>query len=108
MTSNQQNELESRLLAVLKELERQEQVSTNYPPHVLQFADEMKQIHEYVELAGEYGLAYESLVATIESHPFVLTGKAAISLLEIGLLLGFKTDRKEDRHFDRRQNSRQV
>jgi hypothetical protein len=105
MNANQREQIEIRLLTVLKELESQEKVSANYPPHVLQFSDEMKQIHEYVELAGEYGLAYESLVATIESNPFVLSGKAVISLLELGLLFGFKTDRKEDLPFDRRHNS---
>jgi hypothetical protein len=61
----------------------------------------MKQIREFVEV-GEYGIAYESMVADIEALPFVLSGKAAVSLLELGLLFGYKTDRDEDREFDRR------
>lgn len=61
----------------------------------------MKQIREFVEV-GEYGIAYESMVAHLEALPFVLSGKAAVSLLELGLLFGFKTEREEDREFDRR------
>lgn len=88
---------------VLNEVERQKHVAAHYPPNVLQFADQMKQIHEYIEFASEYGIAYESLVATLEAFPFVLSGKVAVALLELGLLLGFKTDRKGDIAFDRRQ-----
>jgi hypothetical protein len=102
MNDDLRNELESRLLRVLTELEKQEGVSSSYPSGVLAFVDEMKQIHEYIEIAGEYGIAYETLVATIEAHPFVLSSRAVISLLELGLLFGYKTDRKEDSRFDRR------
>ena len=41
------------------------------------FAEEMNQIHEYIE-SGEYGLAYETLVATIENARLAhLEGPAA-------------------------------
>jgi hypothetical protein len=91
--------VETRLRRILDELERQADVSAAYRADALSFSDEMAQIREYIEVAGEYGAAYESLVATIESHPFVLSGKAAVSLLEVGLLLGYKTDRNEDKEF---------
>jgi hypothetical protein len=100
-SSKQQEQLKVRLLAILNELEKQTHVSATYPPHVLPFANEMKQIREYIEV-GEYGLAYESEVATLETHPFVLSGKVAVALLELALLFGFKTERKEDASFDRR------
>ena len=102
MTSLQRNEIASRLLIILNEIERQDHVSASYPPNVLPFDDQMKQMHEYIEAAGEYGIAYESLIATIDKLPFVLSGKAAISLLELGLLFRYKTDRKEDSLFDAR------
>ena len=96
---NRTSELGTRLLRVLNELKGQREVSTTFLPEELPFDEAMKQIREFIELAGEYGIAYESLVATIESHPFVLSGKAAISLLEVGLLLGFKTGRDSDQMF---------
>jgi hypothetical protein len=99
-------EIKLRLLRVLAELEKQESVADAYPPSVLPFADEMEQIREWVETAGEYEIAYESIVATIGAYPFVLSGAAAVSLLELGLLLGYKTDRKQDSLFDRREQRR--
>lgn len=38
----------------------------------------------------------------LEIFPFKLTGLAAIKLLEVGLLMGFKSDQEVDRLFDRR------
>jgi hypothetical protein len=105
MVNVRQAEIESRLLCVLNEIEKQRSVSASYPAGVLPFADEMKQIREYIEVAGEYGVAYEILVATIEVFPFTLSGKVAIALLELGLLLGYKTDRTEDSLFDRRKST---
>jgi hypothetical protein len=102
MKKQDQAEIERRLLQVLCELQRQEDVASNYPPGALPFADEMRQIEEYIKLAGEYEIAYETLVATISTHPYILSGKAAISLLEVALILGYKTGRKEDEMFDRR------
>jgi hypothetical protein len=107
MVNARQAEIESRLLCVLSEIEKQRSVSASFPVGVLPFADEMKEIRENIEVAGEYGVAYETLVATIEVYPFVLSGKAAIALLELGLLLGYKTDRREDSLFDRRRSTGQ-
>lgn len=102
MSQIKQAEIQVRLERILDELTRQSDVSASYPPDTLPFDEEMKQVREYIDVGGEYGIAYESLVATIESHPFVLSGKAAISLLELGLLFGYKTGLDEDRVFDRR------
>jgi hypothetical protein len=92
MIDNKKTEIETRLLFILHELESQKNVSLTYSENTLSFNDEMKQIHEFIEFANEYGLAYETIVAAIESHPFILSGKAAIALLEVGLLFGYKTD----------------
>jgi hypothetical protein len=102
MTGLKPSELQSRLLCVLEELEHQQNVGNTYSEKFLSYADEMSQIREFIDVAGEYGLAYEYLVGAIELHPFVLSGKAAIALLELGLTFGFKTEQAEDRVFDRR------
>ena len=52
--------------------------------------------------AGEYGLVYENVVSKLEASPFKLSGKAAIKLLEVGLIFGFKTESESDKEFDRR------
>ena len=93
--------IEERLLKVVGELEVQTAVASSYAAGMLPFADEMARIREFVD-GGEYGLAYELEVATIETHPFVLSAAAAIALLELGLLFGFKTDREKDAAFDKR------
>jgi hypothetical protein len=102
MTEMRPAEIQRRLLCILSELERQSDVAVTYSKDHLSFADKMNQIREFATFAGEYGLAYESLVATIQSHPFLLSGRAAISLLELGLTFGFKTELAEDCAFDRR------
>lgn len=99
---NPQADLEPRLLCVLGDIERQDSVAATYSPDALPFREEMAQIREYIEVAGEYEIAYETLVAALEKHPFVLEAKAVISLLECALLLGFKTSREEDQSFNRR------
>jgi hypothetical protein len=51
----------------------------------------------------EYGLAYEVLVWMLQSQPFRISGFAAVKLLEVALLLGYKTTRDEDAMFDIRR-----
>lgn len=102
MNTVRRDEVPARLLRILRELEGQPSVATTYAPGKLSFADEMREIREFIELANECELGYEVIVAAIEAHPFVLSGPAAIALLEAGLLLGYKTDRIEDSLFDRR------
>jgi hypothetical protein len=94
-------ELTKRLMLVLVELEAQPEISPFYPKNLQPYGEHMAQLREWLE-HRELGIAYESIVATLENIPYKLSGKAAVSLLEVGLILGFKTDRKEDKVFDRR------
>lgn len=100
MNRDPNQNVKDRLLVIIDELGRQAAVGSAYGNSELAFHDEMKQLREYVEYAGEFGVAYESIVASIEGHPFTLSNSAAIALLELGLIMKYKTDRLEDRHFD--------
>ena len=91
--------IDSNLLAVLSEVEAQPAVGECRPPDTLSFSDEIKLLHEWIDYAGEAGLAYESLVCMLESEPFQLSGSAAVKLLEVGLLMKFKTERLKDEKF---------
>ncbi len=93
------------LSVVHQELCKQAAAATNMPPDQMAFDMQMDQIREWIDDVGEYGIAYESLVSLLERHPFQLSGNAAIKLLEVGLLLGYKTEKTPDRPFDRRQSS---
>lgn len=88
--------------SVLDEMESQTEVGKLYPPELMSFDEQMEQLRQYIEYAGEYAVAYESIVATLEEIPFVLSGPAAIKLLEVGLLMRYKTGRPEDSEFDNR------
>lgn len=92
--------IEEKLLGLLNEMEIQTNLSSHYPDDRLSFTEEMSNIKKFIDIAGEYGLAYESIVANIEQVPFILSGKAAVNLLELGLLMKFKADREEDAIFD--------
>jgi hypothetical protein len=102
MTSNSKEIITERLRAVLDEMKKQVQLSNHFGGESLSFDEEMEQIREYIEDAGEFGIAYEVLVANLEHIPFVISGKAAVYLLEVSLLLGYKTDDAKDRIYDRR------
>lgn len=88
-------EIDLRLAMILGEMSGQEHLAGSYGPEVLSFAEEMAQIQEFIEV-GEEGLAYESIVGSLENVPFTLTGRSAVALLEVGLFFGFKSDRPED------------
>jgi hypothetical protein len=102
MTIYDYDVIESSLLKILKEMESQCELSTYYPDSMLSFEGNMEHIKEYIEVAGEYGLAYELIVVNLEQVPFILSGSAAINLLELGLIMKFKTDREEDKLYDLR------
>lgn len=99
----QENTVESKLIKVLDELSVQHTVGNLFPADQMSFIDEVAQIREWIVSHGEYGIAYESLVATLEQFPFTLTGPTAVLLLEIGLTFRFKSEREEDREFDSRK-----
>ena len=83
--------IEDRLLTVLGELRAQPEVASAYEAGLLPYAEEIAQIAEFID-AGEYGLAYEYVVTTLERRPFVLRGATAVRLLELALLFRYKTD----------------
>jgi hypothetical protein len=94
--------IQENLLVVMAAIRAQGEVGKLFPPEQKSFAEQMEQIREWLEDAGEYGLAYESLIAMLEEFPFQLPGGAAVKLLEVGLLMRFKTERPEDARFDAR------
>lgn len=90
-----------RLDKILFEMVSQrDDVAHLYPEDRMSFDEEMNQLNEFVHDANEFVLAYESIVASLESIPFKLSGSRSVDLLEIGLLLRFKTEREEDAVFD--------
>ncbi|MBB3059991.1 hypothetical protein [Microbulbifer rhizosphaerae] len=95
--------VEKKLLGILEEMEAQKSLSTSYPEDGLSFEEEVQQIREYIEDAGEYSIAYEVIVANLEQIPFLLTGSSAVALLEVGLVMKYKTDREEDLFLDSRE-----
>jgi hypothetical protein len=94
--------IEAGLLQILGEIEVQREIGDTFPNEMQPFVDQTSQIREFIELAGEYSIAYECLVCLLEFREFKISGPAAIKLLEIGLLLRFKTEREEDREYDNR------
>ena len=92
--------IEDRLLRLTREIETQADVGRGFAPNVATFDQQLAFVREYIDVAGEYGLAYELLVALLEGHSFKITSSAAVGLLEVGLLLGYKTERPEDADFD--------
>jgi len=104
--SVRQSYTEECLLLIIGELSTQHDVGNTFPPSLLSFTDWIDHLQEYTE-HREWGIAYESLVATLEQYPFTLSGPASVKLLEIGLLFGFKTEREEDAGFDRRTRGSQ-
>lgn len=92
--------VESRLNLIALELRGQSHLSNYFGKETLSLDEELNNIREYIEFAGEYGIAYESIVSLLENAHFVLTSKAAVALLEVGLLLGYKSDRPCDSIFN--------
>lgn len=104
MAAEISNLSESKLLSILAEMKSQTHVAEHYGKNKLPFDRHMALLHEYIEIGGEYGVAYESIVATLEQRPFKLEGKTAVCLLEVGLLMGFKTDRECDAIYSRERD----
>jgi hypothetical protein len=92
--------IKENLHAVFLEMADQPAVGASYPPNQADFGGHMGLLREWIEDHREYGLAYESIVEALETLPFRLSGAAAVKLLEVGLLFGFKTERHQDARFD--------
>ena len=97
------NPIETNLLAVVAELRGQLAIGKRFPRELQSFTDWVEQIREWIEDVGELGIAYESIISTLEVFPFQLSGPTAVKLLETGLMMGFKTERPQDARFDRRR-----
>jgi len=104
-TASDSELIETNLGIVLSEMEAQPEVARHFPPNVLAYGDLMAQIHEFIDLAGEYGLAYEYINGALETLPFKISGNATVKLLEVGLLMGFKSGLDRDKRFDRRSST---
>jgi hypothetical protein len=101
MTSNI-HLMKDNLFVLLTEIRGQAEVGTLFPSELQSLPEQVEQIREWIEDVGEYGLAYESFVSMLEQFPFQLSGGAAIKLLEVGLLVHFKTELPGDAQFDSR------
>jgi hypothetical protein len=94
--------IENNLSFVLAQLGSQPEVASFFPPESLSNQEQIDELSEWLKDAGEYGLVYENVVSMLEMFPFKLSGGAAIKLLEVGLVIGFKTESELDKSFDRR------
>ena len=94
--------IEDNLRAIVSELYSQDDIGQQFPPELQSFSEQIAQICEWIDDAGEYGVAYEVLVSMLERFQFKLTGGAAVKLLEVGLVLRFKTEQPKDAQFDSR------
>ena len=95
-------------MLILEELLPQHNVGAqNRKQGTMSHKAEMDLIREFICVGGEYGLAYDYIIANLEQAPFVLSSKAALALLESGLLLKYKTSLDKDRLFDLRDNAKQ-
>jgi hypothetical protein len=89
--------VEANLSFVMREMSAQPEAAD--PKDTVAFEERMSDVREWIEDHGEYGLAYEAMVGELEAGEFRLSGRAAVKLLEVGLLFGFKTTRPQDKRF---------
>ena len=93
------HKIEENLGRVLEELRTKKIISK---PGFLSYEDSLKQLDEWINFVNEYEIAYESIVCLLETETVEISGNAAIRLLEVALLLGYKTDKSEDKAYDLR------
>ena len=99
---NDYQHIKSNLLFIVNEISAQPEIAKYFPPEMQSYDEQINQVKEYLIEAGEYQIAYEIIVSMLESFPFQLSGSASIKLLEVGLLMKFKTEKPEDSRFDKR------
>jgi hypothetical protein len=95
--------IHENLSSILVEISAQPEIGAMFDPEQLSYDEQLDQIREFIDEAGEYGIAYESVVSILQSYAFILSSSAAVKLLEVGLLMRFKTELPEDGEFDSRQ-----
>lgn len=91
--------VEKNLHFIVAEMELQVLAVNDYYNSGLTLEEEIRQIREFIDV-GECDLAYQSIIANLQSAPFLLSGNSSIKLLEVALKMKFKTDRDEDVEFD--------
>ncbi|SDJ54726.1 hypothetical protein [Pseudomonas abietaniphila] len=94
------NVLESNLQMIFNEIKCQGQIGASFPPEMLSFDEQMEQMSEWLFDVGELELFYENLILLLDKYDFRISGSAAIRLLEVGLLMRFKTTLDEDLMFN--------
>jgi hypothetical protein len=92
--------IEDNLLALASEMKSQLQLGNQLSPDQLSLEEQIAQLYEFIELAGEFEIAYELIISLLEILPFKLTGKTVVGLVEVSLLMRYKSDRDEDKVFD--------
>lgn len=90
--------VEANLSSVMREMAAQPEAAD--PTDTASFEELMSDVGKWIEDHGQYGIAYEAMVAELESGEFRLSGRAAVKLLEVGLLFGYKTKRPQDKRFN--------
>ena len=98
--------IEGNLSYILREMREQPEVSNFFSEDEMSYSEQIEQISEWIEDAGEYGLAYETIVCLLEKYPFKVSGGNGVRLLEVGLVFGYKTGLDVDAMFDRRSESK--
>jgi hypothetical protein len=68
------------LSLIIDELAGQHEVGRSYEDSKMAYEDEIKALREYVDTAHEYSVAYESIIATLEKHKFLLSGPLGCAL----------------------------
>ncbi len=78
--------LEAYLTCLTQELETHTHEPNYLDEDTKNFQESMEDLKEYIDV-GEYGIAYELIVALLEHAPFQVSPKFALTLLKVGLLL---------------------
>jgi hypothetical protein len=91
--------IENNLLYIYNEILKQDMSNFNKDEFAT-WKETMEQIYEFIDLAGEYELAYEYIIWQLNNLPYKISGKASIKLLELGLLFKYKTEDDKDKVFD--------
>lgn len=94
-------DIETKLTAIWAEMASQEDLVATLDQYGVHDSEAVQQIGEYITDHAEYEAAYNYMVVVLELVPFKLSGPNVVSLLEVGLTFGFKTDRDEDDQYRR-------
>ena len=66
--------IEKCLMIVCEDIKSQCEISLTFSPDELSYDSWIEQLDEWINYACEYSLAYESIVSSLEKHPFRLSG----------------------------------